>query len=64
VKAAKDADRLSRVDALVAIDTQGDQVFIRVTALVAAELNVVDLECIHATAVLAAPTIPLQDCDP
>jgi hypothetical protein len=43
---------------------EGDQVFFRIPALVATELNVVDLKGIHATAVLAAPTIPLQDCGP
>jgi hypothetical protein len=51
------------VNSLVTGGTESDQVFFRVTTLVAAELNVVDLKRIHATAVLAAPTISLQDGD-
>jgi len=43
----------------VTIGTESDQIVFRILTLMAAELNVVDLECIHATAALTAPTVSL-----
>jgi hypothetical protein len=48
------------VDATVAISTQRDQVFVSVVAQTASRANVMDLETIGTTAVLASPAVALQ----
>jgi hypothetical protein len=54
------------VDFAVAISTKRDEIFAYVVTQQASRTNVVDLETIGATAVLASPTIPLSrySCSP
>ena len=48
------------MDITVAISAQRDQIFVSVVAQTASRANVVDLETIGTTAVLASPAVTLQ----
>ena len=51
------------MDITVAISTERDQVFVSVVTQSASRANVVDLEVIGSTAVLASPAITFQHFD-
>ena len=49
-----------QADQFVAAGAEGDQVFFRVLPLVAARSQVMDLEIVPASTILAAPSVPPQ----
>lgn len=50
-----------QVHSLVTVGAQRDQILFRIASVMASELNVVNLEAMHATAGLAAPAVSLQN---
>jgi len=41
--------------------TKGDEILLKISSKMASKLNVMNLQCLHSSAVLAPPAVALQD---